>query len=79
MRRIYTINYDADVLSLLKLFHKRAKCHVGTSNKTDIDWAVGRFALLLRDWTSVSGEWFLKPLSRCVECKILHLLDDTLL
>ena len=25
--------------------------------------------LLLRDWTSVSREWFLRPLSRCVDVK----------
>ena len=30
---------------------------------------VGRFALLLRDWTSVSREWFLRPLSWCVDVK----------
>ena len=46
---------------------ERTRKKVGTSNKTDSDWAVGRFALLLRDWTSVSREWFLRQLSRCVD------------
>ena len=39
------------------------------SAAADSDWAVGRFALLRRDWTSVSREWFPRPLSRCVDVK----------